>query len=88
MRTGHIRFLKVLLILSVLLGAGYVCNKVIKDNKSIREVNKRINPEIFPAFQRIENYAYEYVMKEEVNRVRKRRRGPGRPPGGIKNEAL
>jgi len=68
MRIGQIRILKFFVILCVLLGVGYVCNKVIKTDKSQQEINRRINPSIYPAVQSIENYAYEYIMKEEVNR--------------------
>jgi len=31
-------------------------------------MNKRINPLVYPAFLKVEIYAYEYVMRNEVNR--------------------
>jgi hypothetical protein len=68
MRIRQFNFLKIILLLAVLCGISYLCNKVINGIKSQREMNARINPAIFPAFRRIENFAYEYVMKEKVNR--------------------
>lgn len=51
--------------------AFFILSDILSDSGSnypTREMIKRINPLIYPAFIKIEIRAYEYVMRDEVNR--------------------